>query len=97
MSDKPLPSYVKLTDKYDISVRKNWADESRRLYPHKLPVILEPNAEELNRGVISAVHNPKFLFPIQFNCAQVSSILRKKLDLNTQETLLLFARVGDKY
>lgn len=67
------------------------------MYPQKLPIILEPNIDELNRGVICAVHNPKFLFPVQFNCAQVSSVLRKKLDLNAHETLLLFARTGDKH
>jgi hypothetical protein len=58
---------------------------------------LEPNAQELAAGSIPTAANPKFLFPAEFSCAQVTTVLRKKLDLQQTESLLLFAECNGKY
>ena len=67
MSTKPAP-YVSIKLRVDPAVRKRWVTDSKEQYPNKLPIVLEPNASELLAGAIPVVHNPKFLFPAEFQC-----------------------------
>jgi hypothetical protein len=80
MSVQPAP-YVSIKQRIDVSVRKRWVHDSKDQYPTKLAIVLEPNMQELIAGSIPTVNNPKFLFPMDFSCAQVASVLRKKLDI----------------
>ena len=59
--------------------------------------MIEPNTPELISGSIPVVQNPKFLFPIDFQCSQATSVLRKKLDLSNTETIFIYAKSPGKH
>lgn len=90
-------SYVPIKTRIDVSVRKRWVQESKEQFSSKLPLIIEPNLQELDSQAIPGLHNPKFLFPAEFSCAQVLTVLRKKLDLQQTESLLLFVEGRGRY
>jgi hypothetical protein len=66
-------------------VRKEWSKKARAQYPDKIPIILEPYNEKAPQ-----IKNPKFLMPITFRIGEVLAVLRKKLSLNKNDTLILY-------
>jgi hypothetical protein len=58
-------------------------------YPEKLAMIIEAYDES-----VKALPNPKFLMPKVFSVADVATIIRKKLALDKNHALILFAQKG---
>lgn len=90
-------AYVNLKQRTDVQVRKRWVQESKDQYPNKIPIVVEPNMQEITAGAIQSMSNPKFLFPADFHCAQIVAILRKKLDILPTDALLLFVEHNGRY
>eukprot|EP00347_Sterkiella_histriomuscorum_P006451 403352727 len=75
-------------NKHPIEKRQKWAVQALEQYQHKFPLIIEKAA---GNNKMPELANPKFLMPQVFKVSEVQTIVRKKLNLNREQSLFLLA------
>ena len=58
---------------------------------------MEPHKQSLEKGQLNNTINPKFLFPKEFSISAVSSVLRKKIDMDKEESLIIYVEHNGKH
>ena len=76
---------------YPFEKRSKWAKEAFERYPEKIPMIVERHHKAHHLDDLS---NPKFLMPRTFSIGEVALILRKKLNLTAEQSLVLLVNNG---
>jgi microtubule-associated protein 1 light chain len=73
-------------DKKSFNSRKKDSDTILDQYPDKLPIIIERYKHEKGLPVLDKI---KYLVPFEMTMGTLSSIIRKRLQLNSTQTLFL--------
>ena len=71
--------------------RKIWSAEAFQRYPDKIPMIIE---KHFKCNDMEDLQNPKFLMPKTFEIGEVHMILRRKINLKKDQSLILFVNDG---
>ena len=76
----------------DVNQRKQSCDKLKKLYPDKIPVIVEKDPRS---KILNDIDKTKYLIPCIITASQFIFMIRKRLQLNESEALFLIAK--EKY
>ena len=78
-------------ERKSLAERKADVEASRLRFPGKVPVIIERYKNEKHLPTIEKV---KFVVPRELTMAQLSTIVRNRMSLNSRDTFFLFTSTG---
>ena len=76
----------------DVNQRKQSCDKLKKLYPDKIPVIVEKDPRS---KILNDIDKTKYLIPCIITASEFIFMIRKRLQLNESEALFLIAK--EKY